>query len=376
MPLLPKPISLKFRFLAFISILAVVFIHSYNLKVRNVKPWTLPCETLTPTTFTEYFLSNGVLRFVVPLLFLISGYLYSLHDDMQPYWQRLKRRLRVLFLPYIIWSATGMVFLYIMMSFPTTRTIVMNSHILPETNSRLIHNSYHWYDFFTKWILIPVPYQLWFIRVLIIYNLAYPVLRWCITHKQVKFIFFSILIFLWVNTFSTLYVEGEGLLFFSLGIWMQKTNFNIETPPRFLNPFIWSIVFVVISIVKTVIAFEGSLYFNSRLSLVLEVMQKMTIFSGLVTVWYGSTSLATWFMRNKWFMHLSSFSFIIYVMHAPAIAIGISWFFAILKYVHGYRILTYTFLPIIIISISISFGALVRKLFPRFYAVLTGGRGL
>lgn len=376
MTLVPKPISHKFRFWAFVSILIVVFIHSYNLKVRNLKPWTLPGEPLTPTTFTEYFLSNGIFRFVVPLLFLISGYLYSLRDDVQPYWQHIKKRMRVLFLPYIIWSAVGMAFIYLMMHFSTTRIIVLNSHILPETNNRLINNTYRWYDFFTKWLLIPVPYQLWFIRVLIIYNLAYPALRWCIIHKQVKFIFFGVLIFLWFNTFNTLYIEGEGLLFFSLGIWMQKTNFNIETPPRFLNPLLWSIVFIIVCSVKTILAFNGYLYFNNRLSIILTIMQKITIFSGLVTVWYGSTKLAMWFMSNKWFIRLSSFSFIIYVMHAPAIAIGISCFFAILNYVHGYRMITYIVLPIAMIAISIAVGSVMRKFFPRFYAILTGGRGL
>jgi hypothetical protein len=35
---------------------------------------------------------------------------------------------------------------------------------------------------------------------------------------------------LWLATFGAGFFEGEGLLFFSFAVWMQKTNFNIETP--------------------------------------------------------------------------------------------------------------------------------------------------
>lgn len=375
MPLLPKLISLKFRFWVFASMVMVVFIHAYNLNIRSVRPWTLPQEPLTLTTFTEYFLSNGIFRFVVPLLFLMSGYLYSLHDG-KPYWQRIKKRLRVLLIPYLIWSAAGMALIYLLMSFPSTRIIATSSHVLPETNSRLIHSTYHWYDFFIKWILLPVPYQLWFIRVLIIYNLAYPLLRWCIMHKIIRFIFFSALVFLWITTFNAVYIEGEGLLFFSIGIWLQKTNFNIESPSKFLNPFAWLIVFIIICTAKTALAFTGYFYLGNKIFVLLEVMQKITIFSGLIGVWYSTTGIVMRFMNKKWFVWLSAFSFIIYVMHAPAVAIGISSFFELLHYMQGYRILTYILLPFVIIVASIVFGALMRKLFPQFYSILTGARGV
>jgi fucose 4-O-acetylase-like acetyltransferase len=355
------------------SMLIVVFIHAYNLRVRYLQPWTLPNERLTPTGFTEYFLCNGLFRFVVPLLFLISGYLYALHDE-QPYKKQIKKRMRVLLVPYLIWSAAGMIFIYVLMLFPYTRNIVINSHVLPGTNRHLMMHDYHWYDVFTKWILIPVPYQLWFIRVLIIYNLAYPFLRWCIMHKTVRFIYFTVAIFLWFITFGTLLVEGEGLLFFSLGIWMQKTNFNIEAPPKWLIPFAWVIVFLLFCTAKTWLAFEGYPYFGDKVFPLLAAMQKITVFSGLIALWYSSTRLAMWCMSRRWFMWLTGFSFIIYVMHAPAVAIGIGSGFALLHYTDGYRILTYIFLPTVIIIFSVAFGALLRRLSPKLYAFVTGGR--
>ncbi len=370
-----KSISLRFRFWVFACMVLVVFIHAYNLNIRYLQPWTLPREPMTPTTFIEYFISNGITRFAIPLLFAISGYLYALKDD-QPYRQRIKKRLRVLLIPYLVWSAAGIVFVYLLELFPYTKAFVASSGIVQISNDRLLLHNYHWYELVARWVVIPVSYQLWFLRVLIIYNLVYPLLRWCILHKTIKWIFFAVLLLLWLDTFGAILVEGEGLLFFSLGIWLQKNNFNIETPPRRLNPFVWGVIFIVVCTLKTWLAFNGQKYSDNTIFPLLAVLHKLTIISGVITAWYGGNRIAVWCMQRKWFLWLSSFSFIIYVMHAPAVAIAINAAFAWLQYIPGYRIIAYLLLPAALIILCIIFGALLRKLLPGLYGFVTGERGL
>jgi len=353
----------------------VVYIHGYNLDQRYLQPWTTPQEPLTLTSFTEYFFSNGIFRFVIPMLFCISGYLYAIRDD-QPYTQRTKKRLRVLFVPYLIWSAAGFLLVYILEMFPYTRMLVANSHLVWISNTRLLLHDYHWYEILARWVLIPVPYQLWFIVVLTVYNIAYPALRWCVLHPIIRWIYFTVVIFLWLTTFGTVLVEGEGLLFFSLGILMQKINFNIETAPRLLNPFAWGIAFIVLCAGKTWLAFKGFAFMGNAVFPLLSLIHKLAIMCGLIAAWYGSSRLAGWCMRYKWFVWLSGFSFIVYVVHAPAVAIAIDGAFAWMHYMYGYRILTYIFLPAVIIMASIAFGVLLRWLSPRLYSIATGGRGL
>ena len=108
---------------------------------------------------------------------------------------------------------------------------------------------------------------------------------------------------------------------------------------------------------------------------VLALLHKLVMFSALVTVWYGGNATAQFFMRRKWFAWLTGFSFIIYVMHAPAVALFIDAFFSLLQYCYAYRILAFVLLPLTIISICIIIGALLCRLTPKFYALLTGGRG-
>jgi fucose 4-O-acetylase-like acetyltransferase len=353
----------------------LVFVHGYNLDIRYLQPWTTPGEPLTFTTFTQYFLANGIFRFRIPMLFIISGFLYALHDN-RPYKQRTTKRLRTLLLPYLIWSAIGFGFTYLLELFPYTKAIVEISNIVRIDDQRALLHDYHWYEMLGRWIIIPVPYQLWFIRVLLIYNVAYPAIRWCINHTVGKWIFFGIASLMWLGTMGFVFFEGEGLLFFSLGIWMQKTNFDIDRPKRWLNPMFWSIVFIGLSALKSLLAFKGESMMGEAVFPVITLMHKVVVFSGLVTAWYGCNGQVNWCMNRKWFVWLSAFSFMIYVMHAPLVAYATDAVFAFVHQVPYYRMLTYVFLPLTIIGFTIIIGSLLRRFLPNVYGLLTGGRGL
>ena len=366
--------SKKFRFWSFVSMFLLVFVHGYNLHENYLQPWTIPGETLSFTTFTEYFLANGIFRFRIPMLFIISGFLYALHD-YRPYKERTNKRLRTLLLPYLIWSAAGFAFTYALELFPYSREIVTNSHIVQIDDQRMLVHDYNWYEMLVKWILLPIPYQLWFIRVLLIYNVAYPAIRWCIEHRIAKWIFLGIAFLMWLGTMGFVFFEGEGLLFFSLGIWIQKTNFDIDKPNCGLNPLWWGAVFIGLSAIKTLLAFKGQPLLGNAIFPVLIIMHKLVIFSGLIAAWYGCNNLVAWCMQRKWFVWLSAFAFIIYAVHAPLVAFATKAIFAVVSQFQYYRLFTFILLPLIIISVAVMLGALLRKFTPKVYGILTGGRG-
>ncbi|MFH1118206.1 MAG: acyltransferase [Bacteroidota bacterium] len=366
--------SLKFRFWSFIAMFLLVFVHGYNLNENYLQPWTIPGEPMTFTAFTEYFLANGIFRFRIPMLFIISGYLFALHD-YRPYGQRTRKRLRTLFIPYIIWSSVGLAFTWLLELHPFTRDIVAGSHIVQIDGSRLLLHDYHWYELAARWILIPVPYQLWFIRVLLIYNIAYPAIRWCIQHHSGQWIFFGLAFLMWLSTAGFVFFEGEGLLFFSLGVWMQKKNFDIDKPNPMLNPLWWGIAFVMLSVLKTWLAFNGEPLLGNSVYPLLTIMHKLVIVGGLISAWYGGNGIVEFFMKKPWFVWLSAFSFIIYAFHAPLVAYATKAVFNEVHEMVAYRMLTFILLPLTIIAVAVGFGALLRRFLPGLYGVLTGGRG-
>lgn len=364
--------SQKFRFWSFISMVLLVFVHGYNLNESYLQPWTIPHETFTPTGFVEYWLANGLLRFRIPMLFIISGYLFAL-GDYKSYKQRCAKRVKTLLYPYLIWSAAGLLLTYVLELSFYGKNIVVATRMMQIDESRTLLHQYHWYEAVARWIFFPVSYQLWFIRVLLIYNLAYPALRWCVTHPKAKWIFFSFVFLFWLSTAGLILIEGEGLLFFSLGIWMQKTNFNIDTPNKWLLPKYWIIIFLGLSVFKTILAFN--IYFDG-IEPVLLIMHKLVVGSGLICAWYGADLVVKYCMNKKWFVWLSAFSFMIYVLHAPLVVYANKAIFSEINHWAGYRILTFILLPLCLIILSVLFGALFRKYLPAVYSFVTGGRGL
>ncbi len=367
--------SRKFRFWAFVSMFLLVFVHGYNLNERFMQPWTTPSDQLTVTSFLQYFLANGIFRFRIPMLFIISGYLFAMHD-YRPYRERTRKRLKTLLLPYLIWSAMGLAFTWALEWFAYSRDIVAASGVVRIDDQRALLHDYTAGELLARWLLIPVPYQLWFIRVLLIYNLAYPAIRWCVTRKVPGIIFFSLAILMWLSTTGLVLVEGEGLLFFSLGIWMQKREWDIDRPKRWLAPAAWGTVFVLLAALKTILAFHGQAWLGEAVYPVITVMHKVVVVSGLIAAWYGCDRVVVWCMKRKWFVWLTPFAFMIYAVHAPMVAYLIEVAFRLLHDVPLYRMLNFILLPLAIIAFSVGFGALLRRVLPGVYAVLTGGRGL
>ena len=369
---IPLFTSQKFKFWSFASMVMLVFVHGYNLNLRYLQPATTVSEPLTINSFVQYFLSNGLFRFFIPMLFIISGYLYAL-QYAPPYKAAIRKRVRTLLVPYLLWSAGGLLLTYLFELSAYGRDLMQQTHLMQFGADRVLVHDYRWYELLLRWLLLPVPYQLWFVRVLFIYNLAYPALCWCVLKAPI--IFFTLAALLWLANAGTPLVESEGLLFFSLGIWMQKRNFNIATPNKWLRPLPWATVFITVAAIKTWLAFNGPALIGNTVYPVLQIMYKLTVISGLVTAWYGCDALVRRCMANRTFVWLSAFSFIIYAAHAPIIAYAINMAFPLVQNVPNYRLLTYLLLPLTILGLCVLLGAILRSLTPKLYAVLTGGIG-
>ncbi len=365
--------SQKLKFWFFISMIMLLFVHSYNLNERYLRPFSIVHEQLTFNSFIQYFLSNGLFRFFVPMLFSISGYLYAFHDELS-YGKNIRGRMRTIILPYLIWSAAGLILTYAIELSSYGRGIVETTHLMILSNNRILLHDYKWYELLLRWLFLPVPYQLWFLRVLFIYNLIYPALRWCVLNYA--HIFFFVIVLFWLSDISFILFEGEGLFFFSLGIWIQKKNYNIRKPGKWFRPLPWAAIFVILNVIKTIIAFKAFQFMGDAVFPLLLVLYKIVVFSGFITAWFGCDRLVKYCMGKRWFIWLSSFSFIIYVLHAPLVAYAINAIFPLVKQVYEYRLITYLFLPVCLLVFCVGTGFLMRTVSPKLYALLTGGRGL
>jgi fucose 4-O-acetylase-like acetyltransferase len=363
-------LSQKFRFYTFVCIGLLLFVHGYNLNQTYLQPFTTVDERLTFTTFFEYFVANGVLRFRIPLLFIISGYIYATQDRV-PYGQQIKKRTITLLIPYLIWSAIGLLITYAWQQYPVTAQAVMDSK-LDQIGDHRPYSEIGWPGILFRWLFAPISFQVWFILALFVYDLLYPLIRWAVLKYPIPL--FAACFLIWAFELSFLVLDGRGLFFFSLGIWFQKINLNLEKKPEWLSMYICWLLFVGCSVIKTFMAFELEPD-NTVTYWALNILHAVSVLAGILAIWFSTDRVVKWFMRRQWFVWISAFSFFLFGLHAPLVVYLNRLCFIYFSDIPNYRLLTYLLVPALVFGFCILMGALIRKLLPRFYSWATGGRG-
>lgn len=373
-----RSLSQKFRFFTFLCIALLAYVHGYNLNDTYLTPFSTIDEPLTITTFFEYLFSNGLLRFRIPLLFLISGYLYALYDH-RSYLQQIKTRFKTLIIPLLLWSAFGLLLTFLWQQVPYTADIVAKAGI-DQLNDNRPYTEIGWIGILHRWLLAPISYQLWFLMALFVFNLLYPFIKWMVTHLPyiwlpITFLYFFILIF------QLPLIDGRGLFFFSLGVWIQKKNYSIEDEPSWFSLGLTLILFIGLSFVKTFMAFEFEHLDIRKVSelglniVALAVLHQLSIIAGILAMWFGANKIMHWFLKQKWFNHASGFSFFIFGLHVPLLPYVMTWALDTLQHLPNYRLLCFIFIPFLFLVFSVWLGGLTRKYMPGVYKMLTGGRG-
>lgn len=363
-------ISQKLRFFTFLAVVLLGYVHGYNLRETYLLPFSIVKEPIRFTTFFEYLFANGLLRFRIPLLFIISGYIYAIQDN-RPYGDRTKKRVRTLLVPYLIWSAVGLLITFIWQQFPLTAYALQNAN-LDQMGDNRPYTEIGWPGILERWIVAPIAFHLWFILYLFLYNVAYPFFRWVIIKYPVFWL--TLTGILWFINFQLFFIHGLGLFFFSAGVWISKKNIVIDRKPKWFSHYLAWLIFFGFSIIKTFMAFELEL--NPLSIFVMSFLYAGSTIAGIIAFWFGIDSFIRWCMQQKWFVWATSFSFIIYALHNPLVIYVTNLLLILMGDFPLARLSLYIVVPFLIVLFCIGTGALLRKIVPSVYRLATGGRGL
>ena len=353
-------LSNKLKIISLISMIMVVFIHSYNITV-NFNTGNVDFQE-GYNYFIQNFFKYGISRMAVPIFFCISGYLFFLkfQGSLREFIQKYQKRAKSLVLPYVLWSFWGLAFFFILQQVPQSKSFFTNDLIANYSFAKVLDTLF----------LNPIPYQLWFLRDLIVLVLFSPIIYLLIKHlKWIPLIVFPIL---WLDLFDfsfVLFLE-ESILFFCLGAYISIHQSSLATQKLDSNKFwILSLIWILLILANTILMQRHN---NTVLA---GLIHKTSIVFGIMALW----SVYDLLMKHKespgkWLLSISSFSFFLYAAHEPILTMLKKGFIFILGTSQTTSLLAYFLVPLATIFICLTMAYLLKKITPGFYHILSGGR--
>lgn len=251
--------------------------------------------------FIYNFICHGLVRIIVPLLFLISGYLFFINFDLskQTYLSKFQARIRTLLLPFLIWNIATLMIFALAQSIPST------SGFFSGVNSPIA--SYTMFDYLNAILGInrmPIAMQFWFIRDLMILVLLTPVIHYA--NKRAPLIFLMALYICWMLDFWPVYTPAvEPVMFFSAGAFLGERKANIFALDKY--GMVTTPIYVLILVFT-------SLFAQSQLS---PYLHRTGIILGMVSAMFISKqALKLPLVKNK-LLELSAMSFFVFAAHEP-----------------------------------------------------------
>lgn len=297
----------------------------------------------------------------VPLFFFISGFLffYKVDFSLSVYKIKLKKRIRSLLIPYVLWNTLWLTFTWVCYMF------------IPS----LMASTKVFYDNFCILSLIdgyigycngPLLAPLWFVRDLIFINLfAYPLFYLLKNFGKIIIPLLGTLFLLKIG-YETSFIGIRSWSMYAFGAWFAINKKNVL---HNLYPYKkWILVgFVILVIVRAV------LYFNQIAYMAITVVGQMQLLVGMFS-FLLIAAYCTEILSNTYAEKCAKASFFLYASHMFIINLPNRLWVCILPV----NALTASFvqltIPIVVSVILYYVFEFFRKFFPHFIALLIGGR--
>lgn len=353
-----KYLSVKLRVISFFLIVLVIFLHSYNLPLEKHTGNTILREGYS--SYVQYFCTQGITRVAVPLFFAISGYLFFLNITGKPdeFLIKMKKRIKTIAVPYLLWSLIGLLFNYILQQFPFSRRFFTHKLFADYSAGELLHTV----------LIDPVPYQLWFLRDLIVLVVLSPVLFLLVRYLKSFLLLFLLII--WGTRLDLIIFSNEALLFFTFGAFLAIQHVEIGYGKLVKSSGLLFALWIVLIICKMLL-----ISIMMKQPVILNLLHKASVLVGVAAVWgiydklFGNKEIS-----GTRFYYISGFSFFLYAFHEPMLMMVKKACFVITGKGEAATLLIYFLVPLIIIASGTTMAWVLKNKVPGLYRVATGGR--
>lgn len=346
---LSKEESDRFNILKYIAIIFVVYIHSYAIEVNFadgtnnlfLPQWLLLFENL---------ISQTIARCGVPLFFLISSIL--LFKKQREYKATIKVKIRTLLLPYLIWNSFW-IFVFILL-----QNLSFTSPYFSGSNTPILQCSFsECLELYGIGLNLPYPqdYPLWFMRDLMLITLCFPIINKVSNKFPKQLLVVSVVLLLVPVDFPL----KQALLWFCLGACIVKLNIHITLLDG-VAMWKFSLIYIFCALV-TLMTDSG-------------IIDVLFIFSGIIYWIRVSKSIFDCHRIRTFFLQLSKWTFMIYVAHELTLTSLKKICLRLLPTEPIWLLIEYIFIPVVVIIGCSIVSAVLKRIAPKIYSILTGAR--
>ncbi|MCQ2326584.1 MAG: acyltransferase [Bacteroidales bacterium] len=335
--------SKTFNWLRFPLIFFILFIHTISL---------YECSNNIVVINIGYLFKEIIARLGVPFFFIVSGYYFFYSKNTEEcltrnsYFAKLKKRIRTLLVPYLFWNLLCALY-YLLVPYIglADKSIFSVNDFL---SALVVQKDY-----------APADYPLWYLRDLIVLCVLSPLIYVIIKYLRVFSLWLFSLPFIFnLNVgLGDNYLIQQSILFFPVGAYFAIRGKNIIYYSRKFKfaPLLY-IIFIVLDIIYR------NIYIN-----------RMGILIGLVTL-FNVVSYLMEENKLKENKFLSNASFFLYAFHGLPIFILSRRMSAIFPHTDWAYVLIFFSSVIIVAWLGLGLYSFLKRFFPRFTSVITGGR--
>lgn len=368
-----SPSSIEFREtsqritgLRFLLIVFVVFIHN-NYTHGVIAEYEavgkgFPFVQNEFGRWIQLFFSNGLARCAVPLLFLFSAYFQNIKEE--DFFITLKKKFKTLFIPYFIWM--GIYCLY----YTVGKLLVMQfmpGLVGQPENTVLSWSAQDWlfklFGYGTEDGLPGFAYHFWFMRDLMILVLISPLLKFLVERIPLGFFFFVGGWYLVAPAVPG--ISNQALFFYVCGLYWGRYSLPVLES---IDKIRWG---------EAITLFCGSFFINyCRVNPRQDTLYWLMVAAACILVLKFSRVICSHEKILALATTLSGYSFFLYAVHTPVLnevlkRLWIHFFPMMNTFFSLFEYFGVTFLTVVV---GTGVGYIVKKLMPRFYSVITGGR--
>jgi hypothetical protein len=351
-------LSKRINSLRFILIFFVVFIH--NTAINKGVNFSDGSEIYNAPIYVKKIIElvSSFTCVAVPLFFVISSCL--LYSKDVSFIINIKKKSKTINLPYLLWIVLTIAFFYVAQSFSFTKkyiaTIIIRNFTIIDWIQAFIGkiNASE-----NPTLHSPIVGQFWFLRDLIILNIFYLPLKKTIDKFPVST--FVLLFILWIANPQIYIINAGALFYFAIGYYIIKYDLSYKTIDKIR--FFDLILVYLVTIVSRLLFREY-----------VPIIGSINIIIALIFF----IKLSAYFIKNNALYNilnwLKEYAFWIYALHMLLEIILIKLSVLIIPMKDGWLLLQYFGVIITTTILLLVIGVSVRKVMPKFYSVLTGGR--